>query len=307
MILSYNSGVGQKPSILDVIIKQGVSSTPILEMLGSKSISSYKHAWISDRYRDPSANSNLEVSGLGATPISTKQKTENVCQIIKNEFGVSQRQMELSMYGEDELPYQRKKVGVEHTKDIEYAILGLNNATVFDGFVEMTATVPAKMAGIFHFIPVAHRKNFEDSGNPTDFTYTKLCEIIEPVWRLGGLDDERFNVIVSSALKAKINSWLETSPSMRVNVPDNKYDPRVTTIATDFGNVDIIMHRLFSDPKLNDKVLVGSFSEAKLAFLTKTKLMDVKTDKTAIYERYYTDLTLEVTNSDYFACGQGLK
>ena len=112
---------------------------------------------------------------------------------------------------------------------------------------------------------------------------------------------------MGSALKNKVNGWLDTIPHLRTIVEDGTVSPLITKIETDFGTVDIYLHRLFAGDKLKDKVLLGKFDEAKIGYLTETYLEDVATSKTATLERYYTDATLEITNADYFACGSGLK
>ncbi len=291
--------ISAKPSIVDAIVLQGVANAPILELVGSKKIGGALHSWITDRYRQPTDNANSEVSGLTEATTSTKQKNSNACQIIKNEFGVSIRGQEVAQYGDKELPYQTQKVAKEHIRDIEYAMLGLHNTTVFD--VYNTGATP-KMAGVFYYIPTAHKKDF---GN-TALDYDKLAQIIQPIWELGGVDDEEFVCLLGTTLKSKVNAMLDSSPFMRVNVTDKTYDPRVTRVATDFGIIKLVTHRLFNNPKLNNKVLVGNFNYAKLCNFTETKLTDVPTDKTATYKRYYTDCTLEVSNNDYFACGDNL-
>lgn len=312
MIASYNNGISHKPSIIDSIVKLGVKSAPLVETLGSKPISSYLHSWISDRYRDPKDNARLEVSDFVGGLVPTKTKTANQCQILTNDVDVSKRQQDISQYGEDELPYQRAKVGIEHVKDLEYALLGLGNTTVFDSPTSMTATVAGRMAGLFYFVPEAHRKNYDTDGGDnssglTDFTFDQLQEIIQPVWEKGGVDDGSFRVYMGSSLKNKVNKWLDTIPHLRTVFKDGTVSPLITKIETDFGTIDIYLHRLFAGEQLKDKILLGKFDEAKICYLTETALEDVASSKTATLERYYTDATLEITNADYFACASGLK
>jgi hypothetical protein len=312
MIVSYNNQVSHKPSIVDSIIKLGVDSAPLIDTLGSKNIQSYLHSWITDRYRDAQDNARLEVSDLGDLPTPTKQKTSNQCQIVISEFGVSERQKHISQYGEKELDYQRAKVGIEHIKDLEYAILGLGNSDVFAAPKAMTQTAKGRMAGFFYFVPNDNRFNGDTGGNGNEDDFTELTfdifqSMLEPIWKVGGIDDGSFRVYMGNKLKNKVNSWFSTHPHLRTIVKDGTVNPLVTKIETDFGTVDIYLHRQFAGDALKDKVLIGKFDEAKLAFLTQTKLEEVTTSKTATYERYYTDFTLEVTNADFFACGSGLK
>lgn len=310
MITSYNNKISHKPSIIDAIIKQGVKSVPLLEALGSKDISSYVHSWLTDRYRDAKDNAKLEVSGFGDPISPTKQKTSNICQIVTNDLDVSWRQEDIAQYGEAELPYQRAKVGVEHAKDLEYQLLGLGNPDVFAEPTEMTNTQAGRMAGFFYFVPDLHRKNFgtgAGGATPTEFTLKHFHEMLEPVWARGGIDDGNFRVYMGNQLKNRVNGWIDKQPNLRQQFTDKTISPLVTKIETDFGTISIYLHRLFAGDKLKDKVLVGNFDESKVCYLRRTKLSEISSEKTATFERYYTDFTLEVTNADYFACGSGLK
>jgi len=127
MITTINNTLVQKPSIVDAIIKQGVATAPILQLIGTGSLTAPSHSWINDRYEDAKDNANLELSDLNENILPTKTKAGNVAQIIINNVGVTNRQLEMSQYGGKEWAYQVGKKGKEHLKDIEYSILGLGH------------------------------------------------------------------------------------------------------------------------------------------------------------------------------------
>ena len=305
-LTTYKNTVNQKPDVLDAIILQGVSQVPFLQWLGRGKTSSPKYSWFVDRLRDPKANANLEISDLEENTVDTKQMLDNTTQIIKNEFGLSRKELDNARYGQKEWPYRVAKNGKEHAKDIEYALLGLHNDSVFDNYTLPSDTQPAKMAGLFHYIPEHNKKDFSDNGNATEFTYDRLSEILEPVWEVGGLEDESFMLICGTSIKKAINRFAGDQYFRRVK-EDKAFDPTLYELETDFGTVKVKLHRLFNHEKLRDKVLVGKLSEARMMFFTNTEFTEPPTSKTARFGRYYTDLTLEVQNPDYFACGVGLK
>ncbi len=305
-LTSYNNTVNQKPSVLDAIILQGASSTPFLQWFGrGQKISAPKHSWILDTYRQAKANANLEVTDIDEDTQDTKYMKDNVVQIVKNEFGLSWEENDNAKYGEKEWAYRVAKVGKEHAKDLEYALLGLHNDSVEDPYTEGTASQPAKMAGIFHYID--NKKDYADSnGNPTDLTYDKLNELIEMIWNNADIENESFMLICGTALKRKINSFAGDYFRWMQN-PDGKFDPTLYVITTDFGDIKVKIHRLFNTDKLKDKILVGQLNEADIRFKIPTKFEEVPTSKTAKFGRYYTSLTLEVKNPSMFAFGKGLK
>ena len=304
---TYQNTVNQKPSVLDAIVLQGATQVPFLKWMGRGKITAPKHSWITDRIRDPQANFNHEVSDLEENTQDTKVMHDNVTHIVKNEFGLSRRELDNARYGQKEWPYRVSKNAKEHAKDMEYALLGLHNDSVFDNYTQETETTPAKMAGIFHYVPDHNRQDFKDGdGNPVDFTFDHLHQALEPLWKVGGLEDESFMIIMSARLKHKLNLFAKDYLVKDMD-RSRTYDPTISRVVTDFGTVTVKIHRLFGDAKLQDKILIGKLSEARMMFLTPTEFKEVPTSKTAKFGRYYTDFTLEVRNPDYFACAEGLK
>ena len=309
-LLSYGNQVNQKPSILDAIILQGVHKTPFLEWVGRGSVSAPKHSWILDRYRDAGSNANLEITDIDENTADSKYMKDNVVQIIKNDYGISDEEMQNAKYGQQEWSYRTAKVGKEHTKDLEYALLGLHNDSVFDSYTVGTPTTEAKMAGVFHYVEDDHKQHFDTNGDgtgtATDFTYDRLSEILQPIWEKGGLEDLSFQLTVSPLLKKAINRFAGDQYFRQLK-NENKFDPTLYELETDFGTIRVKMHRLFANAKLQNKVLAGKLDEAKLMFKIATKFSEPPTSKTAKFGRYYTSMTLEMKNPDYFACADGLK
>lgn len=311
MITTINNTISQKPSIVDAIIKQGVATAPIIKMMGTGSLSAPEHSWISDRYRDGKDNANVELTDLEESITPTKTKTKNVAQIIKNEVGVTQRQMQMSQYGEKEWSYQVGKNGKEHLKDIEYAFLGLGHAGgVESAPVSATDTIAPRMAGLFYFVPDAQRYVVDgydpaDTASFKDLTMDELHKFLEPLWLRGAIEDDTFTIMLGSKLKNKVNNFAKDyliKPS-----GNKKFDPTIQEIVTDFGTVKFQLHRLFAGSALSDKMLAGKFKEARAMYVSPTTFKEVPTSKTAKFGRYYTDVTLEVKNGDMFASAKGFK
>ena len=310
MLTTLNTALTQKPSIVDAIIKQGVATAPILNMVGTGSLTAPNHSWINDRYADAKDNANQELSDLDENVVPTKTKNSNVAQIIKNEVGVTKRQMEMSQYGGKEWAYQVGKIGKEHLKDIEYALLGLGNTDIESAPTQATATKAPRMAGFFYFVPNEQRyvaPNFDpaDPATKVDFTLDELHNFLEPLWKRGAMEDDTFTVLLGSKLKQKVNQVAKDY--IIKNNGDKKFDPTITSIVTDFGEVKFQLHRHFAGDKLSDKMLAGKFKEARAMYVSNTSFTEVPTSKTAKYGRYYSDLTLEVKNGDMFASAKGWK
>lgn len=312
-ILSTNAGVivGNKPSVLDLVVMQGASDTPLLSMFSKGTVANMIHSWITDRYEDASANANLEVSDVGTTADGSKQKTSNVTQIFKNEAKVSFTQDAIATYGEKELKHQLMKTAKKHARDIEFALLGLHNGQsagasdatgdtgVFSGYTERAGNTTApKMAGLFSFIPTASRVD----GGATQLTYNAFCEVLQKIWEQGG---DPTKVFLGAGLKNVVNGFSDATKSgIMVSNGDKNFDPRIAKVSTDFGIVDVMLHRDFNANNGLDKAFIaGDFSTCSFKTLINTSLKDVPTSETAIVKRYLTEGTLEVKNGDLIACG----
>jgi len=300
MILSKNTGVavGAQPSILDLVVLQGSTVTPLLSMIQKGSVSNILHSWISDSVEAAAANANVEISGVGTTPEGSKQKTSNITQIIKNEVKISLSQDAVKMYGQAELKHQLEKGAKKHALDIEYALLGLHNATKYDTYTERVAnSTAAKMAGIFNFVPVANRLI-----NALDTALDKsgFEDMLLPLWEKNN-DAESVKLFCSANLKSKINDFMKDY--IVHNNKDNTIDYRATRIITDWGIVDVIPHRMFNAANALDKSMIA-FDPSTLAYKTliSTTLKDVPTEDTAIIKRYLTEGTLEVLDNNMLVC-----
>jgi len=302
MILTKNSGVsvGAKPSVLDIVKLQGATKTPLLNMIGKGSVKNILHSWITDQVRAAGSNAQLEVSGVGATPDGTKQKTSNVTQIIKNEVMISMSQEAVDVYGKDELKHQLEKGALEHALDIEYSLFGLHNADKFDSYTERVAnTTAAKMAGIFNYVPTSHRN--DNSGTPRTLDMSAFEDVILPLWENNN-STGNIKLFCSPLLQKRINEFAKDYIQHKNR--DNTVDYRIMTVMTSWGNVDVIPHRFFTAANsLENTMLALDPSSVAYKTLIPTKLTDVPTEDTAVIKRYYTEGTLEVKDNFGLVCG----
>lgn len=315
-ILTTNTGVavGAKPSVLDVVLLQGATVTPFLSMIGKGSVTNILHSWITDKVRDARDNAQIEVSASHDLPEGTKQKTSNVTQIFTNYVEVSFSEQGVATYGQSELAHQLNKCAKEHALDIERALLGLNNKTVFDAYTERQANaVAAKLAGIFHYVPDAHRFNKQTAGAGGNTKAVKLDlaalnDILIPVWQNNNSLLE-LNVFCSALLKRKIN---EIAKDYLVHEnKDNQVNYTITKIYTDFGVVNFIPHRMFNAQNKLEKTLLA-FDKSLISFKTlantgSTNQTKMPSTTTADVYRTYTEGTLEVKDNYALASAENVE
>lgn len=318
--------VGLIPSVYDKIILVGANDTPIMSMIGTSVVKGITHSWITDTLKKPSKNAQLEISSFVGEQKSTKQQNTNATQIFTTDIMVSQTMQEVATYGGKELENEVAKATKVHKLDIEYAILGLGRdasakVSVLKSPQIREAAKPGEMAGLFYYAAKGEtafkdKNGRKEQGNIIAFgscdgnkwgvgdcvtlTEDVLHQVLQRVWESGATPKDIF---IGAELKKALNKMASRQFSNEKFINSS-----VVSLDTDFGKVNFRLHRFLSkEYGLEDCLIAGDFSYAKMGLLKPTFLSDVSTDKTAIAKRYYTEGCLEVRNADAFAIGVGLK
>lgn len=306
-------------SIYDKIQLIGADETPLMSLIGTSNVSNIKHSWLIDSLANPTRSPKLEISDFVGGGDSTKQKKENAVEIFTDDIMVSKTMEKVAMHGGKELPYQTAKKIKEHKLGIEMALLGLGRdasakVSVFKAPVVRDTATAGEMAGIFYYLAKGanaftskKRGNvlaFDDASNwtgaTTQLTWDKFNEILQQAYNSGETPKD---VFIGAALKGAINNFVT-----RQLGNENKYNGTVKSLETDFGTINIRLHRMLSASYgLGDVMLAGNFEYMKNGLLYSTEIEDVTTSKTATAKRIYTECTLEVRNADAFVAGVGLK
>lgn len=318
--------VGLIPSVYDKIILVGANDTPIMSMIGTSVVKGITHSWITDTLKKPSKNAQLEISEFKGEQKSTKQQNTNATQIFTTDIMVSQTMQEVATYGGKELENEVAKATKVHKLDIEYALLGLGRdasakVSVLKAPQIREAAKPGEMAGLFYYAAKGEtafkdKNGRKEQGNIIAFgncdankwgtgecvilTEDILHQVLQRVWESGATPKDIF---IGAELKKALNKMASRQFSNEKFINSS-----VVSLDTDFGKVNFRLHRFLSkEYGLEDCLIAGDFSYAKMGLLKPTFLSDVSTDKTAIAKRYYTEGCLEVRNADAFAIGVGLK
>lgn len=318
--------VGLIPSVYDKIILVGANDTPIMSMIGTSVVKGITHSWITDTLKKPSKNAQLEISSFVGEQKSTKQQNTNATQIFTTDIMVSQTMQEVATYGGKELENEVAKATKVHKLDIEYAILGLGRdasakVSVLKAPQIREAAKAGEMAGLFYYAAKGEtafkdKNGRKEQGNIIAFgscdgnkwgvgdcvtlTEDVLHQVLQRVWESGATPKDIF---IGAELKKALNKMASRQFSNEKFINSS-----VVSLDTDFGKVNFRLHRFLSkEYGLEDCLIAGDFSYAKMGLLKPTFLSDVSTDKTAIAKRYYTEGCLEVRNADAFAIGVGLK
>jgi hypothetical protein len=123
--------VGIKEDISDVVSNITPTKTPFQSMIGSEKVHNKYFQWQEDDLRAVATNAKVEgFTAADSTRTPTTMRT-NYTQILSDTIKVSATADAVSTYGRaKESAYQMAKVAAELKRDLEHAMVGIDNAAV---------------------------------------------------------------------------------------------------------------------------------------------------------------------------------
>lgn len=177
---------------------------------------------------------NLSEEGADAPAIKTTQKVEvyNYTTIVRTPLGLTGTEAATDLYGEQDLPFQRRKAAIEHMRDIE-------NRFLFSERKEDTSGTHPKRStrGLLKWIAT----NVTDAGNT--LTEAEFNTFLESVFRYDKKKKRMF--IACSKLLSALDSWGRAA--VRVLPKDQTYGISVKQYLTSHGTLNIVGHDLLEE------------------------------------------------------------
>lgn len=317
---------GLVPSVYDGIVQVGAYDTPILSMIGTESVTNISHSWHIDKLREPKNKPQAELYEFSKdTDKSTVQKNTNAVQHHINQYEVTNTQQAVKTYGNvDKIEYKRGKTAKEHALDIEYSFFGLGHnadpkVSVWTAPHSRTSdTDPGISAGIFHFLAkgettfkngrrgnvfaVDDKQNW--TGNAGQLTWRKLMEYLQVIYDNGETPKK---ILVGAETKTKIEELFSKQWDRRIIRDGDTLNPLISKIATDFGVVELQLHRYLSKlHKMEGVLIAGNFEYMKNGLLIPTNHYEYETNRTSKGWAFETESTLIVKNADAFVAVVGI-
>jgi hypothetical protein len=175
---------------------------------------------------------NANEEGAGVRTIKSFSETEvyNLCQIFKTPFGVTNTQNATDMYGGNDLSYQQKKKGIEHTVDIARAF--------YFGELKLdtTGTHPRRTtSGLLKFMA---KNNYDASGALTQSEFDQnVCEV---AFKYGSKEKL---MLASARILSVINGW--ALGKLEISQGEDTFGLSVTKYVSPFGVLNIVYEPLF--------------------------------------------------------------
>jgi len=173
---------------------------------------------------------NVNQEGAASPEIKTTRVVSkfNYTQIFRKPFGTTGTAQSSELYGGPDLAYQRKKMGIEHSIDIERAFL------FGEPKEDLTQPQPQRMTGGVMYFITSNRYNV--NGALTDAKLEDFCRML---FKYGS--DVKFlfcSPIVLSAISSLARDRLQLVPR------DQTYGLSITRYVSPHGELNIVKHRL---------------------------------------------------------------
>lgn len=239
-------------------------------------------SWLTDSLGTPSENAQLEDATFTSTMAAPRQKLENYIQIFMRDCSVSDSQEAVLKAGvKSEMAYQLQKVLKLIALDVEYAIV--NNKTAVQG----SSTVAGKFGGIPYF-------NTVNNITTPALTEQNIEDAIQAAWKVGGLPD----MLVCSGNNKKVIDKMTTGATRNMNYDNDKLKQVVNVYESSFGLVNVQMHRLYDDKRID--LLQTEYW--KLAYLIPFKTVDRPKDGLMNGKVVTGQMTLECRSKEANSC-----
>ena len=175
-------------------------------------------------------NTNEENATARNVNTTLKTKETNLTQIFRTSISVSNSQKATAQYGEAELPYQRRKKGIEHLLDIERAFIfgEKNNGTGSNSMPERTT------GGILELIE-AGNSYVQDQGGV--LTAPDLDTFLREGFTYG---DSTKLLLCGGPVLSAINEIARGQ--IQTKSGDTSYGLKITTWESPHGSINIVRH-----------------------------------------------------------------
>lgn len=225
--------------------------------------------------------------------LSTKEVAKyNYTQIFRTPFELSGTEEASKLYGGKDKAYQRKKVAVEHKRDIATSMYFGQKKE------DTSAGVRRTMGGLIEFIKDGSNVlEFDDgaTGSEVNFTYKEfVTNVAEPAFRHGS--DNKL-MICGTTAAAAIAAW-DVDKLMTEVGADKTFGVSVKKLITPFGTLDIVYDPLLSGDIYGGYGLILDMENIRYAHMegrdTKLYTNVQANDQDGVIDEYLTECSLEV-------------
>jgi hypothetical protein len=296
---TYNQ-IGIREDLTDAIYNVDPTDTPFVTMAPKVKAKQTFHEWQTDSYAAAGLNTAIEGADATFSPAAATTRLGNYTQISEKTAMVSGTLEATDRAGRDrEMTYQLLKRGVELRRDMEHALVGVNNARVGGG--ESTAREAASVQAYINSNTDFGATGADPTGDGTDartpgtqraFTESLLEGVIDQIWEAGGNPDY---IMTGSFNKRAMNGFVgraSSAASVDTSAKDKKIFSAVDVYVSDYGDLKMIPNRF----SLARDALILQKDKWAVAFLRNMFTQDIAKTGDADKKQILVEFTLEARN-----------
>jgi hypothetical protein len=236
--------IGNHEDMIDLVTMISPVDTYVLSNTASVQAEGTYHEWTKDTLAAAAANAVVEGLDAAATAVVPKTRVGNYTQILRKTWNITDTQKSVKSTGGDEESHQKMKNSKELAKDIEYAlVINASSAVGASGTAR-------QLKGILGWITT---NNITGTGTGSEtLTQTLFLDALQGAWAEGG---EPNVALCGSFQKRTITNIYESLNTLNIQAEQGKVVTRVTIIDTDFGPVEVRLHRTMNTTA-SDKMVI---------------------------------------------------
>lgn len=263
--------VGKAEDVSDIISNISPTKTPFSSSLKSEKISARSFDWQEDSLRAVQVNAQVEGFTASDASLSPTTLRSNVAQILEKTIKVSATADVIKTYGRaKETAYQLSKAGEELNRDLEHAMVGLDQAAVTGN-----STTARKMASAIYQISATTTVTTDSSTGTTGnqagaLTEANVLSLHQTLYNEGG---DPSILMVKPADAKLVAAFTGASGRYRtINDGSKTLVNAVDLYVSPFGELKVVInrflksdHALMFDPDMWRKAVLRPWSRTMLA------------------------------------------
>jgi Family of unknown function (DUF5309) len=278
--------IGNREDLSDVIYRIDPTDTPFMSGIEREKATAVNHEWQTQALAAAGANAQIEGDDANTNTVTATSRLGNIAQIATKVARVTGTQRAVDHAGrDDELAYQEMLKGLELKRDMEFNIVGTNQAKSAgtDTSARLTATALSwvksntSLNGTGSDPSAADGTGTRTDGAARGFTEALLKTVLNKIWVAGGKPDQihagAFNKQVFSTFTGRATP-IEPTKAKKIIAAVDVYE-------SDFGTLKVIPNRF---QRARD-VWIFQMELWALAFVNGRRMVSVPLAKTGDSDR----------------------
>ncbi len=244
---AYDS-VGNREDLSDLIFNISPTETPFLSACGKSKATNTYHEWQTDSLAAVADNKTIEGDDATADAVAATTRLGNYTQISDKVVVLSGTLEAVNRAGRKrEMAYQLAKRGKEIKRDMENALVGLNNkreagsSSAARELASVQAWITNSSKGTGGADPTGDGTDARTDGTQRTLTEAMLTTVIDAIWTAGGTPDVMY---CGTTAKGIINGFTGRASTNYQLVNDGKsIQNAVDVYISDYGNIKVVPNR----------------------------------------------------------------